>query len=416
MASQFVSRLTDSVRKLIVGNSASKTEAHEDPPMNIATVSVREMLFGSPTKLDFEAPSASLDVGISNVADGEVGLADSVNVETANHQSRRAATQKRKAVTKKKKGKGRSTLGDFHRKLSVDQPKVMEGMTESTELMVVIKKEPMDATELMFGDGTGHAVGGACDPIVVDTISCERQDVLLVFPFLGGDNVEKAAVGLPLCDTGDDFTCSQLITNQLDKSVGRNHLQTITQFDRDSLKEATYVNDVIIDFWLLWLSRNSSRDSLEYFFTSHCYTTLVQCPGGVELVSSWVSKRKNFSIFEKQIIYFPIILQKHWSLCVAYYPGVARTVADSGSNRAENAQMPLILHMDSLQLHNSSVIAQNVRNFFTFQWQKEFPSDTFQFTKTNYPVICPIGMYGTLIAYYKHLLHFVLIYYCFFML
>jgi len=43
----------------------------------------------------------------------------------------------------------------------------------------------MDATELMFGDGTGHAVGGACDPIVVDTISCERQDVLLVFPFLG---------------------------------------------------------------------------------------------------------------------------------------------------------------------------------------------------------------------------------------
>jgi len=56
-------------------------------------------------------------------------------------------------------------------------------------------------------------------------------------------------VGLPLCDTGDDFTCSQLIINQLDKSVGRNHLQTITQFDRDSLKEATYVKDVLIDFW-----------------------------------------------------------------------------------------------------------------------------------------------------------------------
>jgi Ulp1 family protease len=83
--------------------------------------------------------------------------------------------------------------------------------------------------------------------------------------------LKKAAVGLPLCDTGDDFTCSQLITNQLDKSVGRNHLQTITQFDRDSLKDATYINDVIIDFWLLWLSRNSSHDSLEYFF----YVTLL---------------------------------------------------------------------------------------------------------------------------------------------
>jgi hypothetical protein len=76
MASQFVSRLTDSVRKLIVGKSASKMEAREDPPMNIATFSVREMLFGSPTKLEFEAPSASLDVGISNVADGVVVKAD----------------------------------------------------------------------------------------------------------------------------------------------------------------------------------------------------------------------------------------------------------------------------------------------------------------------------------------------------
>jgi hypothetical protein len=117
--------------------------------MNIATVSVREMLFGSPTKLEFEAPSASLDVGISNVADGVVVKADSVTVETAKHQSRRAVTQKRKAVMKKKNGKGRSTLGDFHRKLSVDQPKVMEGVTESTEMMVgnevrlgmVIKKD-----------------------------------------------------------------------------------------------------------------------------------------------------------------------------------------------------------------------------------------------------------------------------------
>jgi len=64
MASLFISRLSNSVRKFIVGNSASKTEAREDPPMNIATVSAREMLFGSPTKLDFEAPSASMDVGM----------------------------------------------------------------------------------------------------------------------------------------------------------------------------------------------------------------------------------------------------------------------------------------------------------------------------------------------------------------
>jgi hypothetical protein len=100
------------VRKFIVGNSASKMEAREDPPMNIATVSVREMLFGSPTKLDFEAPLASVDVGITNVADGVPVKADSVTVKTEKHQSRKAVTKKRKAVTKKRNGKGRSILGD----------------------------------------------------------------------------------------------------------------------------------------------------------------------------------------------------------------------------------------------------------------------------------------------------------------
>jgi glycosyltransferase involved in cell wall biosynthesis len=127
---------------------------------------------------------------------------------------------------------------------------------------------------LATGVAMAIVTGDALDTIDADDMSSAAQDVLLVYPFLGADNVEKASWELPLCDTGDDFTTSQLITNQLEKSVGRNHIETITQFDRYSLYDNQFVNN--IDFWMLYLSRNCSQGaSSEYFFTSHFYSKLI---------------------------------------------------------------------------------------------------------------------------------------------
>jgi hypothetical protein len=39
------------------------------------------------------------------------------------------------------------------------------------------------------------------------------------------------------------------------------------------------------------------------------------------------------------------------------------------------------------------VIADNIRLFFSYQWQQQFPFDIFNFTKMNYPVICPQGQF-----------------------
>jgi hypothetical protein len=213
-----------------------------------------------------------------------------------------------------------------------------------------------------------------------------------VYPFLGADNVEKASFGLPLCDTGDDVTCSQLITNQLEKTVGRSHIQTITQVDRDSLHPKTYVNDVIIDFWMLWLSRNSLHNkSCEYFFTSQFYTKLIEGKGGLSNVSGWVTRRKDFNIFETSIIYFPIVLEKRWSLCVDFSPAKVVELNNVGTLYGTN-EVPVIIHLVSLKLHQSTVIAVNNRMFLSYVWQILNPGSVFKFTKTNYPVICPEGM------------------------
>jgi hypothetical protein len=103
----------------------------------------------------------------------------------------------------------------------------------------------------------------------------------------------------------------------------------------------------------------------------------------VEHVSNWLARR--FNIFEKRIIYFPINLDLHWSLCVAYSPSLVRDTPTNCRSSSKGG-VPCILHLDSLQLHNSSVIAENIRQFL--------PSDNFKFTKTNYPVICPKGEFA----------------------
>jgi len=197
---------------LIAGNSASKKSGgNKDAPapLNTRTVSVREMLFGS-SKKNYNAPL--LD-------------ASTVAVSSGHHEDEKLP-------------------------ITVIPPTNAPSSKE-----VVIKQEPPNELDYpeddeANGDGMGCAKANSVEVINMDEFSFASQEVLLVYPFLGADNVEKASFGLPLFDTGDDVTCSQIITNQVEKTVGRNHIQTITQVDHDSLHPKTYINDVIIDFFV----------------------------------------------------------------------------------------------------------------------------------------------------------------------
>jgi Ulp1 family protease len=125
-------------------------------------------------------------------------------------------------------------------------------------------------------------------------------------------------------------------------------------------------------------------------FTSHFYSKLIE-DSGAKHVSNWLARRNNFRIFEKRIIYFPINSEKHWSLCVANSPSKVHEMVSSGFSGTN--EVPVILRLDSLKLHNSSVIAENIRMFFSYQWQQQFPFDSYNFTKINYPIIYPKGKF-----------------------
>ncbi len=90
-----------------------------------------------------------------------------------------------------------------------------------------VKEEPMEKNEDVISFAMANVTEDALEAIEADDMSSVAQKVLLVYPFLGADNVEKASSELTLGDTGDSFNTSHLISNQLEKSVEGNHIQMI---------------------------------------------------------------------------------------------------------------------------------------------------------------------------------------------
>jgi len=68
--------------------------------------------------------------------------------------------------------------------------------------------------------------------IDVDSLLTQETERWLSYPFLGGDEVELAAKRLALCDPMTLFKLEDLITVQLEKSVGRNQIITFSKLDR----------------------------------------------------------------------------------------------------------------------------------------------------------------------------------------
>lgn len=187
------------------------------------------------------------------------------------------------------------------------------------------------------------------------------EGALFTDPFLGGEYVESATKFLTLCDYCSAHSHTQQITYQLGKSVGRVWKEAIHQFDIDILKPCTYVNDTVINFWMLWITRYDVGDSSTVLMlNSHFYNKL--CDTGVESVRRWSNRVDLMNI---KWILVPVNLNLHWSLCVVYQPGLIKSV----SGPKLDTEMPCILHMDSL--HCSRTISSNIRNWLNYLWKSK---------------------------------------------
>ena len=237
---------------------------------------------------------------------------------------------------------------------------------------------------------------GSMDNVVitVDESLFSPQPILLSypFPFVAGSSVDEACQDLPLCNVGVTVSNTVRLKRQKEKSSGRHHYSTIVQDDRDTLKPHRFLNDVIIDFWMQWLSRNScDRRGDVMYFTSHFYAKLADGPSGVLHAEQWLRNRQ-VDIFSYRIIFFPVNMHKHWSLCVAISPGTARTYALLQLHEDRLCcEFPCMLHLDSMDYHSSVEIGNSIRQFFNECWKKKHKNDNFMFNSNSYPIVCPIG-------------------------
>ncbi len=211
------------------------------------------------------------------------------------------------------------------------------------------------------------------------SVNSQRKDYeLLNYPFVGGFEIEKATKVLCLCrGTGkalDEKHSSreeiQLLQLHQAASNGQNTQVTLYKCDRETLRHGTYINDNLIDFWMCWSTRKESKfKSCVHIFSTHAYSTLVN--DGVGGVSRWTT-RKGLDIFTKKM-FITVNLNKHWSIMAVLNAGMINAdLVEDEVGDPYDLEVPALIHLDSLKLHDGAVIARNIRTWLNHEWDKKY--------------------------------------------
>ncbi|XP_028794851.1 ubiquitin-like-specific protease 1D, partial [Neltuma alba] len=136
--------------------------------------------------------------------------------------------------------------------------------------------------------------------------------------------------------------------------------------DIDCLAPGGFLTSTIMNFYIRYLQQQASvRDrsiSDYHFFNTYFYKKLK------EAVSYKRSDRDRFfakfrrwwkgtNIFHKAYVLIPIHEDLHWSLVIISFP------------EKKDESGPIVLHLDSLSLHSSRSVFENIKSFLKEEWK-----------------------------------------------
>ncbi|KAL6983681.1 Ulp1 peptidase [Sarracenia purpurea var. burkii] len=135
--------------------------------------------------------------------------------------------------------------------------------------------------------------------------------------------------------------------------------------DMECLAPKAYLSSTIMNFYIRYLQRRTSatdRARCDYhFFNTYFYKKLKEAVLKKNDQESLFGKFrrwwKGVNIFHKAYILLPIHEQLHWSLVIICIPD------------KEDESGPIILHLDSLGLHFSKLIFDNIKSFLREEWK-----------------------------------------------
>lgn len=213
---------------------------------------------------------------------------------------------------------------------------------------------------------------------------------------------------------------------------------TLSYADLECLKPEEFLNDSIIDFYLLYIQHKLLADSplrdKMHLFNSFFYKALTaptkkgprKDPTAKKLtniekmhqqVKGW---SRSIDLFSKDFIIVPINEHQHWYLAIICFPWLEKpiynTVGWAGASRrsermdtddtadekdidgvltrhaehqtvAPIPQRPCILMFDSLVANGRNRVVQNIRNYLAVEWKTKGDRGPRSFTKNNFPGI-----------------------------
>ena len=174
----------------------------------------------------------------------------------------------------------------------------------------------------------------------------------------------------------------------------------ITLGDIRRLDPTNYLNDQLVDFKIkhmmneVYNTRSQSVHAFNCLFFSKL-TQEISVKKGYSLVQRWT---KNVDIFQKEMVIIPINQSTHWSVLFILFPNLLFVDDNAGSDlNHENelgkscnnsfsqetasisedksdcdvnkiSQVPCILSFDSLSLHNSKKLVENIRTYLHLEY------------------------------------------------
>ena len=260
----------------------------------------------------------------------------------------------------------------------------------------------------------------------------DENQVLLVYPFTK-NMFEMDSACVSLTELGDEACWNgSKSENDANVSLANGNTETscsctdevifrdslrITVKDYRLLQPDQYWNDILIDFWMRWISRNQINDHV-FFFATQFYTELSS--RSPEAMTRWM-KRKEINMFEKKLLFLPIHADLHWTLAVIVNPGhilsMATTKGGDSAISPTTAPFPCILFFDSLKNasrgteHDPKRVAKLIRKLLNYEWSRLWKAAESKwnepFSERSMLLVTPKGKWQRMCTYKAKLLFLV---------
>jgi len=180
--------------------------------------------------------------------------------------------------------------------------------------------------------------------------------------------------------------------------------------DYKTLEYDTFLNDIIIDFYLTYLFHiilSKDDKPTVHIFSTMFYKRLNSTPKKASTVASYekdanllpAQKRhlrvkgwtKNVNLFEKNMVIIPICEHSHWYLVIAIRPGLIKIPI--GSEERQTKGEPFMIVLDSMG-GNKTAAVSNIRHYLAAEWKAkmcgENDEDEYEFTSKQMRTIRPL--------------------------